>query len=319
MKEINLQSGNAFEWLKSLHKNIPSKLTDNKLTITNEGGHGYIKVIDVQDGLNATIIDCSLKTAMTFRRKPYQVNSHYVLNLFTSNTLVLENDKTLDLEHYNITFYSATTENSYVIPANTPIKAFILDCSKEWLRHNIDGAISPDCTSILTTKLLHDNPVSIYESLDYQYSKFLRDIYKDGKEKSLLQLHIYSLELLNYFLKKLVSQSNKPELNSINTTDMVNLQLARQTIENQWTEYPSNEELAKMSGMSLTKFNSLFKLLFGLTPYQYHLKFKLDTAYTMLSQNKYSVSEVGNIIGYTNLSKFSAAFKKAHNILPNEV
>ncbi len=319
MKEVIFQSSNAFEWLQVLHENIPSTIENNKLTVSKSGGEGYIKALKIQEGLNATIVDITLSNPITYRRQPHEINSHYVLNLFTSNTFVIDNDKMLNLEHYGITFYSATTNNAYVVPANKPIRAFILDFSKEWLQNAIDGYTDSVFVSKMNSILIHDNPVSKYETLDYQYSKFLRDLYKDGKEKSLLQLNIYALELLSYFFERLIHQNDNPELQAINSLDMANLQTARQTIENQWNNYPTNEELAKMSGMSLSKFNNLFKVTFGLTPYQYHLKFKLDTAYTLLSQKKYSVSEVGNLIGYSNLSKFSAAFKKAHNILPNEI
>lgn len=319
MKEVEILCTNAFEWLSALNKHIPSSLENNILKISKEGGSGSIQAIKLQEGFNATILDMTLTSPISFIRKPHPTNSHYVLNLFASNTVVVNNNKALNLDHYGISFYSAMTNNAYIVPSNKPLKAIILDCSKEWLLYNTNGSTNQNCIATIYDLLIHDQPVSKYDVLDYKYSKFLREVFKDKEAKSLLEVHIYALELISYFLKRLVEQNDKPELKTVNPSDLANIQLARQNIEENWTEYPTNEELARLSGMSLTKFNGLFKLVINLTPYQYHLKYKMDTAYTMLSEDKYSVSEVGNIIGYKNLSKFSAAFKKAHNFLPNQV
>ncbi len=62
--------------------------------------------------------------------------------------------------------------------------------------------------------------------------------------------------------------------------------------------------------MSESKLQKLFKGVFGITIYQYALKVRIEEAKRMIESKRFSVSEVGYEIGYTNLSHFTAAFKK---------
>ncbi|MDE0535476.1 helix-turn-helix domain-containing protein [Tenacibaculum sp. L6] len=78
-------------------------------------------------------------------------------------------------------------------------------------------------------------------------------------------------------------------------------------------------DLSGIAGMSLSKFKRLFKQVLGTTPYKYHLKNKMEKAMETLQQGNYSVSETGFLMGYSNLSQFSKAFKNHFGILPSEV
>ena|GEM_PF-6036074 len=82
---------------------------------------------------------------------------------------------------------------------------------------------------------------------------------------------------------------------------------------------PKLEVLAKMSLMSKSKFQSLFKKVYGMSYYQYYKCKKLEKAKYMLSTGKYSVSEVAYYIGYSNLGYFSRAFKRMFNVLPKAI
>ncbi|MEQ1734460.1 MAG: AraC family transcriptional regulator, partial [Bacteroidia bacterium] len=75
------------------------------------------------------------------------------------------------------------------------------------------------------------------------------------------------------------------------------------------------DALAKEVGLSPTKFKQLFKMTFGLSTYQYYQHKQMLLAKEMLNNNLKS-GEVALLLGYENASKFSAAFKKHHNILP---
>ena len=62
--------------------------------------------------------------------------------------------------------------------------------------------------------------------------------------------------------------------------------------------------------MSESKFQSLFKQMFGMSAYQYHIVAKMEEAKKFLLSNNYSVSDVGFMLGYSNLSHFTDIFKK---------
>jgi AraC-like DNA-binding protein len=90
-------------------------------------------------------------------------------------------------------------------------------------------------------------------------------------------------------------------------------------IEKDIASMPPLVLLSKEAGMSLSKFKYAFKYVTGQTPYQYHLKYKMDKAKELLIKTDKSVSEIGYICGYSNLSHFSRVFKKFHGLLPSEI
>ena len=79
------------------------------------------------------------------------------------------------------------------------------------------------------------------------------------------------------------------------------------------------DELAQKAHMSVSKFKRLFKEVFGQTPYNHYLRNRLEIAMNMLRDEDYSISEVGHLIGYSNLSHFANAFKKHFGLNPSDV
>ncbi len=52
--------------------------------------------------------------------------------------------------------------------------------------------------------------------------------------------------------------------------------------------------------------------------YEYYQKNRMHKAKELLETTKYSVSDVGSLLGYQNLSNFSHAFKKEFGQLPKD-
>lgn len=82
---------------------------------------------------------------------------------------------------------------------------------------------------------------------------------------------------------------------------------------------PSIEELAQQSNMSPSQLKSKFKSLFGSSIYQYYLKSKLKTAKGLIQNGEGTIAEIGYRLGYSNISQFSAQFKKHFGISPSRV
>lgn len=68
--------------------------------------------------------------------------------------------------------------------------------------------------------------------------------------------------------------------------------------------------------MSLAKLQRLFKQIFGRTVFNYYQEFRINEAARLLREDRYTVSEVGYLLGFTNLSHFAAVFKKQLGVTP---
>lgn len=85
--------------------------------------------------------------------------------------------------------------------------------------------------------------------------------------------------------------------------------------------------LAKMCSVSETYFRKLFKKLYSVSPKQYIINLKIETAAQLLRSQLYSVNEVCERSGFTDTKYFSKLFKKRFgcspkgygNILPEKI
>lgn len=78
------------------------------------------------------------------------------------------------------------------------------------------------------------------------------------------------------------------------------------------------EDLAFLTGMSLSSFKRKFKDIFGTSPNKYIVSKRLDRAQTLLRTSDLTISEVAFDCGFSDVGYFSKTFKKHYNISPSE-
>ena len=72
----------------------------------------------------------------------------------------------------------------------------------------------------------------------------------------------------------------------------------------------TNEFLADLCNMSVTHFRRIFKENFGVSPMQYHEKIRMHWAVIFLQSRMFTVSEISEKLGYSDVYYFSNTFKK---------
>ncbi len=78
-----------------------------------------------------------------------------------------------------------------------------------------------------------------------------------------------------------------------------------------------NSELAELSKMSEKYFIGFFKKTMGMTPSKYITKEKMKKAAFMLYEQKYSVKEISQKLGYSDQYVFSKVFSKTYRTPPS--
>lgn len=78
----------------------------------------------------------------------------------------------------------------------------------------------------------------------------------------------------------------------------------------------SVDELARLSGRSISTFKRDFRRIFNTTPHQWILRQKIDYAERLLTESGMKSAEIFHMLGFNELSHFSAAFKKLKGISP---
>lgn len=93
---------------------------------------------------------------------------------------------------------------------------------------------------------------------------------------------------------------------------------ARTSMEAELKKDWTLKDLTQLTGLNDYKLKTGFQQLYHSTPADYLRDVRMEKAWQLLSGKRYSVSQVADEVGYTNLSAFSKAFKKYYRITARE-
>ncbi|TWU66789.1 MULTISPECIES: AraC family transcriptional regulator [Crateriforma] len=87
-------------------------------------------------------------------------------------------------------------------------------------------------------------------------------------------------------------------------------------LDQHYAESVSMSELAAMSGLSSTQFNTRFRTLFRMTPSEYLLSRRIQDAQDRLIGSSQSIADVGLAVGFFDQSHFTKRFRKYTGMTP---
>jgi AraC-like DNA-binding protein len=96
------------------------------------------------------------------------------------------------------------------------------------------------------------------------------------------------------------------------------IELAAKILRSHLEEPPSQLELAQQLGMSKRTLQKGFRAVFGITPFAYLTRQRMQVAKELLRSGDRTVAEVANIVGYANPAQFAGAFRRLLGISPLE-
>lgn len=134
-------------------------------------------------------------------------------------------------------------------------------------------------------------------------------------EEGTSTLHLYAatLEFLAWQLQGCAEQAQS----SIPVRMRRQLHWARECLLADLSAPPTIAELALETGLNQLKLKKGFKQLFGYSIYAFFLKHRMERAKELLHDN--SVTDTAIMLGYSNISHFSNAFRKQFSVLPSEM
>lgn len=137
------------------------------------------------------------------------------------------------------------------------------------------------------------------------------------KQMQPVRLAIWQNELGGRLLSLIASVSELNQERFSRVGDMTRLEPALRYLESHLSEPVRCRELAKMTSLSETRFQHVFKEAMGLSPMRYMRNIRIRKAQELLCQSDMQIAEAGAAAGYPDIFHFSKVFKTACGISPS--
>lgn len=215
------------------------------------------------------------------------------------------------------TFFFAGMESYNTVDfKNLPYRSLSLVCCKDeisCLPGNILG---------LTTKTLHNFHENIYrksemETIRTDASTFylLDAILKSIKDEN---TELMRLRVLELFLQEIrnMEESRETLTKKYYNYTIEKVKLIKETLDRTPNKHIPIKSLAKQFGLGETTMKGCFKSVYSVGIYSYLKNIRIQTACERLENSEDSIVDIANQVGYTNPSKFSAAFRDIYGVSP---
>ncbi|WP_024347976.1 response regulator [Lacrimispora indolis] len=143
---------------------------------------------------------------------------------------------------------------------------------------------------------------------------------KSGKAAYFSEMYEHCINLDQAFelLEETIIRTLLKVLNHLKSREIKPVAYAKHYIEKNKGIDIKLEELAKNAGFSYSYFSYLFKKETGKTLTEYIQMVRIETAKKLLVEKERNVSEIAELVGYSDIKFFTKQFKKTLGVSPNE-
>ncbi|MFC5649177.1 helix-turn-helix domain-containing protein [Paenibacillus solisilvae] len=152
--------------------------------------------------------------------------------------------------------------------------------------------------------------------LETDHPHQMRDLLFKIIESWQLQSYIGILDAHQYayqWYTALIKQYMKPQTSPVSSKPFLNWITSYFAFH--ISEPITVSDMAKRAGLSSSRFTVLFKEHFGITPYQYLLKIRIEHARELLRKGE-AIQTVSEYCGFTDVHQFSKTFKAISGLTP---
>jgi AraC-like DNA-binding protein len=314
------------EMLRFFAEILKGKFNINTLYLPPDVGEGFMKLIELPNGLQGIVSDYTVKQDLLLNRT--KINKDFYTLRFDEviipDAIPEENilQTNTDISQVKTAVFLGSTKFDWMFlsKSGTRVKGVNILFSKEWIEQFLEvESVGDMIKKYLSLKMSAFN----YEPMDMEYKRLLAEIVQANADPSFETLIIQNrimLLLERFFTTTFYKMSDMHFNVKLSNEDINRVKIVEKEIVKDFsTEPPGINKLARSAAMSPSKLKNSFKEVYGLPIGQYYQKHRMNKAKAMLLSGKYSVREVGVEVGYSNLSNFAKAFRQAFDQLPSDL
>jgi AraC-like DNA-binding protein len=313
--EFEFQVKKGFHFLSAFADRFNTTVSMDRVYLPDMLGEGYIQQV-LLEGLSIFIHNYKL-------RHEFVIKSHAS---FANNGIRMKFDRSRSIKYsaqyldpffnqskgFEVEIGTCNINSELRMPANQEVNFIIIGTPRENLLKilKLDGKNFP----IIDMVRAHPSFV-IRELITPEMDNVLTQLSRINSSTwmPVLLYEAKARELIYYLFETLLKRSIDRPL-KVTKVDAEKIYGVRLALLEDLTKCPQLPDLARISGLGLTKLKKLFNQIFGTSIYNYFQNARMTEAANLL--NVMSVSEVGYKLGFTNLSHFTRLFAKHHQVKP---
>jgi len=312
------------KFLEDIAAFLGLEIIDNSIHFPEKIGSGFMKLIILPGDVEAILSHFRLNHDFLLERKKndkeYYTFCCEELKEVTEFSMTIESDTFEMKEDGRSAMYltSFLYDIGYSLKSNAIASSVRVLLTPEWVKDYL-GFDKKE--GVLQQYLELKTSGVLYKKVDAESALIMNELLKEKPGHSLLFYHTRILRLMDTFSNWLTEEIIRhPKTMNISAEDVARIREIESRITTDFSMPPPTiPELAKSVAISESKLKTLFKTVYGLPPYEYFQKHRMEKARLMLLSKKYSIKDVGYAVGYANLSNFTLAFKKQFNQLPSDL
>jgi len=316
--EFEFQVGKGFHFLTAFAQHFNTKIIKDRVYLPETIGQGYIQHV-VLDGFNLFVHNYKLKQELVLVRKPALSNQGITLKFDRSKVLLKidQNKKQTFIDqvaNWEVEIETCNVKSVLRMPTTRQINLIIIGITRQNL---LDLLKAGDDGSKILDLLKNHPSFVIHEVISPEMAISLKQIIQiDSLSHMSNLLYKTKAQELIYYLFRNFLKRYCHKANNWTALDIEKIYIVRAALLRDLSKCPRLPELAKLSGLGISKLKAIFTQVFGKSTYHYFQSVRMMEAADLL--NTLNVSETGYKLGFTNLSHFTRLFEKHHQMKPKQ-
>jgi AraC-like DNA-binding protein len=314
---LNLSHSNYQTLLQYLARQLKVSPQNNSINIPADIGDGIIKVIVLPNGLQTLMVkilfnkDVQVKSGNTNQ-------GDYILNFDEAE---IPEDKNADSKTINsfVRLTGASFKHWETVKKGTSVQYLKILFSKEWLSNYMGLR---EKMSMFEKFIPLKSDAAEKERLNEEYRRIINELWLINDDDPLQNIYYNNriLLLIEQFFTRMHAEMLSPKGKyKLTADDILKLKKVEAILNSPGRSPLSITALANKVAMTKAKLAHAFQQVYGTSVYNYYQNQRMQKAHELLSTGSFSVKEVSEKLGYTNLSNFVLAFTKQFNTSPKSL
>ncbi|MDQ6756601.1 MAG: AraC family transcriptional regulator, partial [Bacteroidota bacterium] len=313
---FDLIDNNYHSLLQNLARQLKVIPENNSIIIPEEIGTGNIKMIQLPNQLQALMMKISFKKDVLIKSGNTS-EGDYVLN-FDESEIYNPKVSTSAINSF-VRLTGSSFKHWEVIKKRSSIQYLKILFSKEWLSNYIGLS---EKLSLFEKYIPVKSEAAEKEKLNEDYRKIINEMWCADNDDFLQNIFYNNriLLLIEHFFTRMHAEMLNPKGKyKLSADEVLMLENVERELSTLTASPPDIDTIAKNNFISKARLTQAFKQVYGTSIYNYYQKHRIQKAYELLLTKKFSIREVGQQLGYNNLSNFVLAFKKQFDVTPKSL